>query len=164
MSVAKPLGSAAKPLWTPSQQRIANANVTRFARRAIRDWKLGFNNYPGFQRWAIDSPEQFWRSVWEFCDVQGVPGERTLIDADKMRGAKWFPDARLNYAENLLRRRDTGNALVFWGEDKVKRTLSFLDLHDEVARVADALLQLGLKPGYRVAGYLPNMPETIGCA
>ena len=161
MSVAKPLGSAAKPLWTPSQQRIANANVTRFARRAIRDWKLGFNNYPGFQRWAIDSPEQFWRSVWEFCDVQGVPGERTLIDADKMPGAKWFPDARLNYAENLLRRRDTGNALVFWGEDKVKRTLSFLDLHDEVARVADALLQLGLKPGDRVAGYLPNMPETI---
>ncbi len=153
--------STEQPLWTPSQERIAEANVTRFARRAIRDWDLQFNNYPGFHRWSVDAPHQFWRSVWRFCEVRGESGERTLIDAHKMPGARWFPDAKLNFAQNLLRRRDTGDALVFWGEDKVKRTLSFLDLYDEVARVADSLVRLGVKPGDRVAGYLPNLPETI---
>ncbi len=153
--------SEPKPLWTPSQERIANANVTRFARQAIREWNLRINSYAAYHQWSVDSSEQFWRSVWRFCEVQGEPGARTLIDGDKMPGAKWFPDARLNFAQNLLRRRDTGDALVFWGEDKVKRTLSFLDLYDEVARVADGLRQLGVKPGDRVAGYLPNLPETI---
>jgi acetoacetyl-CoA synthetase len=153
--------SEAKPLWTPSQDRIEGANVTRFARQAMREWKVQFRNYPDYHRWSVEHSDQFWRSVWRFCEVQGDPGKRTLIDGNKMPGAKWFPDARLNFAQNLLRRRDTGDALVFWGEDKVKRTLSFLDLYDEVARVADSLRQLGVKPGDRVAGYLPNMPETI---
>jgi acetoacetyl-CoA synthetase len=152
---------AERPLWAPDQRRIAGANVTRFARQAIREWKLGFNTYPEFYRWTVDRPEQFWRSLWRFGGVIGEPGERVLVDADRMPGARFFPDARLNFAENLLRSRDDRDALVFWGEDKVARRLSWLDLHDEVARVADQLVALGVKPGDRVGGYLPNMPETI---
>jgi len=153
----------AAPLWRPDADRIAAANVTRFMAEARREWSAGFADadYAGFYEWSIDRSDQFWRSVWRFCEVRGEPGDRTLVDADRMPGAKWFPDARLNYAENLLRRRDAAPAMVFWGEDKVKRTLSFADVFAEVARVADGLLKLGVKPGDRVAGYLPNMPETI---
>ncbi len=151
----------ARPLWTPSQARIAGANVTRFARQAIGEWQLDFNTYPDFYRWTIEHGDQFWRSMWKFAGIIGEQGARAVVDAEKMPGARWFPDAQLNYAENLLRRRDGGDAIVFWGEDKVRRRLSFLDLYDEVAQCADALRKCGVKPGDRVAGYLPNMPETI---
>ncbi|HZR68900.1 MAG TPA: acetoacetate--CoA ligase [Burkholderiales bacterium] len=158
-----------QPLWQPTQERIEQANVTRFAREAIRVWGLGFNDYPSFYRWTIEHPEQFWTSLWKFADVRAsLMGERVLVDADRMPGARWFPDARLNFAENLLRRRDAGEAVVFWGEDKVKRRLSYHDLYDRVARVAQALRAEGVKAGDRVAGYLPNMPEaliaTLACA
>jgi acetoacetyl-CoA synthetase len=150
-----------QPLWQPSQERIEHANVTRFARAAIREWKLGFNDYPSFYRWSIERPEQFWLSLWKFCDVRGTPGKRVLVDGDRMPGARWFPDARLNFAENLLRRRDASDALVFWGEDKAKRRLSHAQLYDQVSRLAQALRAEGVKPGDRVAAYLPNMPEAI---
>ena len=158
-----------QPLWQPTQERIEQANVTRFAREAIRVWGLGFNDYPSFYRWTIEHPEQFWTSLWKFADVRaGLMGERVLVDGDRMPGARWFPDARLNFAENLLRRRDGGEAVVFWGEDKVKRRLSYHDVYDRVSRVAQALRAEGVKAGDRVAGYLPNMPEaliaTLACA
>jgi acetoacetyl-CoA synthetase len=150
------------PLWRPSQERIEEANLTRFARQAIRDWKLGFNDYPAFYRWTIESPEQFWDSVWKFAGVRSsAKGERVLIDGGLMPGARWYPDARLNFAENLLRRRDASTALVFWGEDRVRRRLTHRELYDQVSRVAQGLLALGVKPGDRVAAYLPNMPEAI---
>jgi acetoacetyl-CoA synthetase len=152
---------AEKPLWQPSQERIEEANLTCFARQAIRDWKLGINTYPDFYRWTIDRPEQFWDSLWKFASVRSsAKGERVLADGDKMPGAKWFPGARFNYAENLLRRRDASTAVVFWGEDKVKRRLTHRELYDQVSRLAQALRAAGVKPGDRVAAYLPNMPEA----
>jgi len=151
-----------KPLWRPSQERIEEANLTRFARQAIRDWKLGFNDYPAFYRWTTDSPEQFWESVWKFAGVRSsAKGSRVLVDGGRMPGARWYPDARLNFAENLLRRRDASTALVFWGENRVKRRVSHRELYDQVARIAQALRVLGVGPGDRVAAYLPNMPEAI---
>ncbi len=150
-----------KPLWEPSQARIESAAITRFARMAIADWGLRLNNYPAFYRWSIDHPEQLWRSVWKFCEVRGEEGARTLVDGGKMPGARFFPDGRLNFAENLLRRRDEGDALVFWGEDKVKRQVSHRALYDQVSCLAQALDAAGVGPGDRVAGYLPNMPEAI---
>jgi acetoacetyl-CoA synthetase len=149
------------PLWSPSQRRIAEANVTRFAREAIRRWKLGFNTYPEFYRWSVEHSEQFWQSVWEFGGVRGEMGPGVLLDADRMPGAKWFPNARLNFAENLLRRRDEGDAVVFWGEDKARRRLTHAELHDAVSRLAQALRGAGVQAGDRVAAYLPNMPEAI---
>src|SRR5689334_3017996 len=113
-----------KPLWRPSQARIEEANLTRFARQAIREWKLEFNDYPAFYRWTVDSPEQFWDSLWKFAGVRAsVKGSRVLVDGEAMPGARWYPDARLNFAENLLRRRDASAALVFWGENRVKRRM-----------------------------------------
>ena len=153
---------ADKPLWEPSQERIAEANLTRFARQAIRDWKLGFNDYPAFYRWTTEHPEQFWDSVWKFARVRSsAKGARVLVDGGRMPGARWYPEARLNFAENLLRRRDASTALVFWGENRVKRRLSHRELYDQVSRVAQGLLALGVKPGDRIAAYLPNMPEAI---
>ena len=150
------------PLWQPSQERIEEANVTRFARRAIRQWKLGFNDYPSFYRWTVEHPEQFWDSLWKFAGVRAAAkGSRVLADGERMPGARWYPDARLNFAENLLRKNDASTALVFWGEDRVKRRLSCRDLHDSVSRIAQGLRALGVKPGDRVAAYLPNMPEAI---
>jgi acetoacetyl-CoA synthetase len=151
-----------EPLWRPSQERIEAANLTRFARRAIREWKLGFNDYPAFYRWSTEKPEQFWDSLWEFAGVRAkVKGARALVSGKLMPGARWYPDARLNFAENLLRRRDASTALVFWGEDKVKRRLTHRELYDQVSRIAQGLLALGVKPGDRVAAYLPNMPEAV---
>jgi len=153
---------AEKPLWRPSQQRIEEANVTRFARQAIRDWKLGLNDYPAFYRWSVEHPEQFWDSLWKFAGVRAsAKGSRVLADGASMPGARWYPVARLNFAENLLRRRDATTALVFWGEDRIKRRLSHGELYDQVARVAGGLRALGVAPGDRVAAYLPNMPEAI---
>jgi acetoacetyl-CoA synthetase len=153
--------SRAKPLWSPSQARIENANVTRFAQEAIRHHGLGINSYPDFYRWTVEHADQFWSFLWSFAEVRGERGDRVLVDGDRMPGAKWFPDARLNFAENLLRRRGDGDALVFWGEDKVKRRVSFGELHEQVSRLAAALRAQGLKPGDRVAAYLPNMPEAV---
>ena len=154
--------SAEQPLWRPSQARIAGANVTTFARMAIRDWGLAFNTYPEFERWAAEHPEQFWVSLWEYAAVKAkTRGRRVLVQGEQMPGARWFPDARLNFAENLLRRRDAGDAMVFWGEDKVERRISHAQLHDTVSRLAQALRASGVRAGDRVVGYLPNLPETI---
>src|SRR5438034_1333672 len=150
------------PLWKPSPERIEEANLTRFARQAIRDWKLGFNDYPAFYRWTIEHPEQFWDSLWKFASVRAsAKGTRVLVNGDRIPGARWYPEARLNFAENLLRRRDASTAMVFWGEDKVKRRLTHRELYEQVSRIAQGLRALGVKPGDRVAAYLPNLPEAI---
>jgi acetoacetyl-CoA synthetase len=153
---------ADKPLWRPSQERIEEANLTRFARQAIRDWKLGLNDYPAFYRWTVEHPEQFWESLWKFAGVRAsVKGSRVLVDGERMPGARWYPEARLNFAENLLRRRDASEALIFWGENRVKRRVTQRELYDRVSRIADGLRALGVSPGDRVAVYLPNMPDAI---
>ncbi|GIK88541.1 MAG: acetoacetate--CoA ligase [Burkholderiales bacterium] len=151
-------------LWEPSPARIAGAQITAFARRVEGRHGVHLPDYDALWRWSIDQPEAFWRAVWEDGGVIGDPGERVLLDAARMPGARWFPDARLNYAQNLLERRgadDEGDALVFWGEDKVRRRMSHAELHRSVARVATALSTHGLRAGDRVAAYMPNLPETI---
>jgi len=151
-----------KPLWEPSQARIAGANVTAFARAAVREWGLKFNTYPEFYRWSVDQPGQFWQSLWQYAAVKAATrGKRVLVHGEQMPGARWFPDARLNFAENLLRRRDRADAMVFWGEDKVERRLSHAQLHAGVSRLAQALRDAGVQAGDRVVGYLPNLPETM---
>ena len=151
---------AEKPLWRPSAVRVAQSNVAALVVQARQDWGAAAKDYDTLWRWSVDEPGKFWTSVWDFCDVIGERGRRALVDGRKMPGAKFFPDAKLNYAENLLRRRDGGQAMVFWGEDKVKRALTWRQVYDTVSRLAAALTAAGVKPGDRVAGYLPNLPET----
>jgi acetoacetyl-CoA synthetase len=130
--------------------------------RVAQRWGTRFDQYGTLYRWSIDEPEKFWLSMWDFADIVAeIQGKRVLVDCDKMPGARWFPDAKLNYAENLLRRQDDATALVFWGEAVVRRRLSFAELYDQVCRLSQALRARGVGPGDRVAGYLPNMPETI---
>ena len=143
-------------LWQPSAERIAAANLTAFAARAGLP-----ADYAQIHRWSIGQPEAFWSLVWDFCEVKGEKGARVLVDGDRMPGAKWFPDARLNFAQNLLRRRDYDAALVFWGEDKLIRRMGHGDLYRRVARLAQAMKHEGVVAGDVVAAYMPNLPETM---
>ena len=152
------------PLWQPSAERVARANLTAFAARVGAKHRVTLPDYTALYRWSVEHTEAFWREVWDYGGVIGDAGARTLADGDRMPGARWFPDARLNFAENLLARRpadDAADALVFRGEDKVKRRISHCELRSEVSRVAQALRALGVKPGDRVAAFVPNMPEAI---
>ncbi|MGF1610784.1 MAG: acetoacetate--CoA ligase [Kiloniellales bacterium] len=150
------------PLWQPSRARIEGANLTAFMARVARDWGVTTKDYGGIYDFSISEIEKFWQSVWEFCGViSEARGDIVLKHPDKMPGAQFFPDARLNFARNLLRRRGAGDAILFWGEDQVKRRLSWDELHDRVARTAQALAAKGVGPGDRVAGFMPNMPETV---
>ncbi len=151
-----------QPLWTPSADRIAEANITRF--RAYLGERTGATpaDYKALHAFSVAEPEVFWDAFWDFAGIKAeTKGARILIDGDKMPGAQFFPDARLNFAENLLRRQDETDALVFWAEDKVKRRMSWRDLYDLVSRLSKALKTLGVGPGDRVAGFVPNMPETV---
>jgi len=149
------------PLWKPSRQRIAAANLTAFMRSATRRWDTAFDDFEALHRWSVTHPEPFWSTLWDWAGVVGERGGRVLADARRMPGAQWFPDARLNFAENLLRSRDSADALVFWGEDKVRRRISHAELHEAVAQTAWALRDLGVGKGDRVAAYLPNLPAAV---
>jgi acetoacetyl-CoA synthetase len=152
------------PLWQPSPDRIARANLTAFATRAAAKHGIGLPDFTALYRWSIAEPEAFWREVWADAGVVGEAGARTLVDARRMPGAHWFPDGRLNYAENLLAHRPpdaAGDALVFWGEDKVQRRVSNAELVATVSRVAQGLRAAGVKRGDRIAAYTPNLPEAI---
>jgi acetoacetyl-CoA synthetase len=144
-----------KPLWQPSP---AHAAATKMG-ALMRD--TGHADYADLWHWSVDQPEAFWSKIWDFCGAVGEKGSIVLEDGQKMPGARWFPQARLNYAENLLQARDKGDALVFWGEDKVKRRMSRAALYAEVARFQQFLIASGVGEGDRVAGYLPNLPETL---
>jgi acetoacetyl-CoA synthetase len=149
-------------LWQPSKERIARSNISAFIKLVNKRWQAGVADSNALYDWSINRPEQFWTSVWDFCGVIAESrGERVLIDGDKMPGAQWFPDAKLNFAQNLLRRRDDETAMVFWGEDKVRRRMSFADVYDAVSRTAQALSAAGVEQGDRVVAFMPNMPETI---
>ncbi len=119
-------------------------------------------SYDDLHRWSVAQNEEFWQLVWRECGViASHKGDRVVADKDKMPGAKWFPDAKLNFAENLLRPRADGDAIVFWGEDQVKRQLSFQELLTQVSRLQQVLQALGVSKGDRIAGFLPNLPETV---
>jgi acetoacetyl-CoA synthetase len=143
-----------RPLWTPDAARAAQTGMGRFMQLA------GKKDYAGLHRWSIEQSEDFWALLWKFGEVRGTMGARRLVDADRMPGATWFPDARLNFAENLLRGRDDSLAISFWGEEEVKRRLTRSELHDLVSQLAQALRAAGVGKGDRVAAYLPNMPEA----
>ena len=152
---------AERPLWTPDPDFAATTNMARFTRFANEECGADADSPDALWRWSIQEPEAFWNAVWDFCGVIGDRGERVVVDFDRLPGARWYPDARLNYAENLLRRRDDGPALLFRAEDRLRRDLTRAQLYDATSRLAQALDALGIAPGDRVAAYVPNMPESI---
>ncbi|MGB2716626.1 MAG: acetoacetate--CoA ligase [Vicinamibacterales bacterium] len=156
--------SASSPQWEPSAERIARAKLTAFSRVAERRFERKFPDYASLYRFSIDRPADFWRAVWDFTRIRGSMGERVIEHPERMPGAEFFPEARLNFAENLLRRRDGTPAIVFNGEGQVQRSLTFAELFAQSCGVAVALRDAGIQPGDRVAAFIPNIPEAIVAA
>jgi acetoacetyl-CoA synthetase len=149
------------PLWSPSQEKVAQSNLTAFAAKAERIAGRPLSDYAGLHRWSIEERGAFWSLVWDEFGVIGEKGGRDLVDGDRMPGARFFPDATLNFAENLLRKTGADDAIVFRGEDKVEKRLSWDELHALVSRLQQALTAAGVRAGDRVAAMLPNMPEAV---
>ncbi|KQZ79136.1 acetoacetyl-CoA synthetase [Mesorhizobium sp. Root157] len=149
------------PLWEPSAERIEASPLTAFAAKAETRAGRELASYGALHAWSVAEPEAFWDLVWDFCGVIGDKGGSVLADGDRMPGARFFPEARLNYAENLLGTSGPGTAMVFRGEDKVERRLSWNELHALVSRLQQLFVSLGVKQGDRIAAMMPNMPEAI---
>ena len=161
-----------QPIWAPDPGRIARANLTAFIRR-VRASNPAVTDYSSLYDWSVSRPDLFWPEVWEFCEIvaderagrlpwdEVVVGLERMAPPDRRLGARWFPGARLNYAENLLRYNDDRPAIVFWNERGRQRVLTFAELRREVAAVASALRAADVGAGDRVAGFLPNLPEAI---
>jgi acetoacetyl-CoA synthetase len=151
-----------QPLWQPSKERIARANMTRFAQRVADAHGEPLRDYRELRAWSVEHPELFWPALWRFADIQASrPWEAVLTDGDRMPGARWFVGAELNFAENLLRHRDDRPAIIAWSEDGRRRELSHRALYHEVAKLAAALAREGIGPGDRVAAVMPHAIETI---
>jgi acetoacetyl-CoA synthase len=149
------------PLWTPSAELIRSSPMTAFMREAARLSGQPIEDYPALHRWSVEDRAAFWTLIWDFCSVIGERGERALENGDRMPGASFFPDARLNFAENLLRKTGEEDAILFRGEDKVERRLSWDELRALVSRMQQLFKANGVKAGDRVAAMMPNMPETV---
>ncbi|OXY83763.1 acetoacetate--CoA ligase [Oceanimonas doudoroffii] len=150
-----------KVLWQPDRTRIEHSQLHRFMQQASEHSGLKLDSYDRLYRWSVAQPEAFWSLLWDFTGVMASErGERVLLDGERMPGARWFPDARLNYAENLLRFRDERPALVFRNEAGRRDSLSYAGLYRRVAQVAAGLRRAGVEPGDRVAGFVPNVINT----
>ncbi|MDB2557797.1 acetoacetate--CoA ligase [Luminiphilus sp.] len=152
-----------QPLWQPSAERIARSHLAQFtAFVKARFPEAEVSDYQRLHQWSITATEDFWRSIWDYCDVtSSQSSERVVTDRDRMPGASWFPDARLNFAENLLRRRGDSTAIVSLLENGTRSEISFDALYAQVAVLSAALKSHGVVAGDRVAGFMPNVTETV---
>ncbi|MGD9368092.1 MAG: acetoacetate--CoA ligase [Desulfobacteraceae bacterium] len=149
-------------LWTPSKDRIESSNMYHFMGWLNERYSQNFSGYPELYQWSVQHLSDFWGALWEYFGVSASkPYDQVVDDAAKMPGAKWFTGARLNFAENLLRFRDDHTALIFYGEDQVRRKMTYAQLYNQVAAVALSLNKIGVAPGDRVVGFMPNIPETV---
>jgi acetoacetyl-CoA synthetase len=153
-----------EPIWTPSPARVSEAQITSFISAVEQDWGVACTSYSQLHTWSISESDKFWLSLWDFGEVVSeTRGTIVLRDADKMPGAIFFPEARLNFAENLLRRRDDSPAIIFRGENGTERVLSFRELYGLVSQLRQAMIETGIHAGDRVAAILPNIPEAVAC-
>jgi len=149
-------------MWKPSVEQIERSQMFEFKEFINTRHGLNLDSYTDLHDWSVDNIHEFWAFAWEFFDIiHTQPYTQVVDDVSKMPGAKWFTGARLNFAENLLRRRDDKTALIFKGESQPVRKLTYAELYSEVAKTAAALRTAGVEKGDRVAGFVPNMPESI---
>jgi acetoacetyl-CoA synthetase len=150
------------PLWTPSKERVSASNMARFISSVNNRYKKSFSSYHELYNWSIENISDFWQSLLDFTEIKfSTPFKNVIDDPRKMPGARWFEAAKLNFAENLLRYRDDRRAIVFKGEGRDTRAISYRELYESVSRLASALRGSGVTKGDRVAGFLPNIPEAI---
>ena len=149
-------------LWAPSAERVASAQLTAFMQFVTAS--TGFDaggDYFALHQWSLDEPAAFWQAVWDFTEIQGDAGETICDDPKALPGCRWFPDATLNFAENLLRFSDDREALVEIDERDARRALTYGQLREQVARLAGWMRNQDIQPGDRVAGFMPNCIETV---
>ncbi len=151
-----------KALWQPGPERIAKSNMERFRRQAEAESGLSLDSYAKLHQWSIDHPSDFWSLVWRFTDIRASrPFDQVVTNGDRFFEAEWFPGARLNFAENLLRNRSERIALISRLENGTRREISYAGLYRQTAGLAAALRQAGVEKGDRVAGFMPNIIETV---
>ncbi len=152
----------AECLWKPSEDRIQKTNMYRFMNVVNEKYGKTFTEFAHLYEWSIENIAEFWKTFWDFVEIKAsVPYKQVIDNPVKMPGAKWFSGAHLNFAENLLRYRDEKIALTFTSEGRETTKITYAQLYDEVGRVAGALRASGVKVGDRVAGFMPNRPESI---
>lgn len=153
-----------RPLWVPSEERKRDANITRFMETVNARRGLSLASYSDLHDWSVNNLPDFWLTVWDFVGIKASKQSDSAVeDLSVFPGAKWFPGARLNFAENLLRYRDDHPAFIFKGETQVTRRMTYAELYDSVARLSRSLKESGVGVGDRVVGYMPNMIETVVC-
>lgn len=154
-----------QPLWQPNPQSASASQMARFIERVRLGYDEGVRDYAQLHQWSIDNKETFWSELWRFCEVKAhAPWQRALDPGDALINSEWFVGSTLNFAENLLgycAKQPDAPAIVFLGEDRVRRELSYDQLWKQVARMAASLRAAGLKPGDRVAAFIPNLPEAV---
>ena len=150
-------------LWQPPAERIARAQLTRFMASASGTAGRKLETYDALWRWSVEDRDAFWAAVWDFCEIKASRRwDVVLENGDQMPGAKWFTGARLNFTENLLLQDEPARGALGWrGEDGARRAFTRAELYRETAHLAGALRELGVGPGDRVAGFLPNCPEAV---
>ena len=149
-------------LWQPSPAQIECSHMLRFQQQLKSQLNLSFADYEELHQWSVDKPEEFWAQLWQYSDIRAsVPYSAVLSDSEKFPGAKWFEGSRLNFAENLLRNRSDKTALIARLENGARKTMSYGELYQQVAQLAAALRSAGVVKGDRVAGFMPNVAETI---
>jgi acetoacetyl-CoA synthetase len=150
------------PLWVPSPERVENANMTRFIERVNQRHEKNFKNYNELYEWSVEAIPDFWADMWDFTGIRYSRHYDDVVDdLSRFPGARWFPGAQLNFAENLLRYRDGRTAFIFKGETHLSRRMTYAELYDAVGRLAKSMRAAGVGEGDRVAAYMPNMIETV---
>ncbi len=154
--------SVAGPQWAPSEDRVKNAVVTDFMSWLEKQDRASVGDFASLHQWSVENIADFWSAAWDYFEIPGDKGSHVYTRNDNdIKASKWFSDAKINFAESLLRYRGPEEAIVFWGETGRQRALTRDDLYNEVSRLSQALKAQGVEPGDRVAGLMPNMPEAI---
>ena len=149
-------------MWQPTEEQINNSQMMDYMQLVNQKFGLSLKKYSQLYDWSIEKAEDFWGSFWEYSQIiHHSPYSQVVDDLGKMPGAKWFDGATLNFTENLLRYRDDKIAIHFYGEDGTQSSLSYRELHDQVSRLARSMREMGIVKNDRVAGFMPNIPETI---
>ena len=149
-------------LWRPSSKIKEESNLNQFIKNFVDEFKNQSDvKYEELWKWSIEKPEKFWDSIWDYSNVLGEKGDILLKDKDKMPGARFFPNAKLNYTENVLKNKNEHLAIISEREDGLKSKISTLELKDRVLKLAGWLKENGISKGDRVCAYMPNCPETI---
>ena len=149
------------PLWSPNGNGDKQALLSQFMEQISGKTGETFSDYGSLWRWSVEHSDKFWSEYWDFADIIGDKGSQIIRDSEKMPGACFFPEAKINYAENLLRRRDDAPAIISRKENGEERVISFLELYEIVSLWVQAFKAAGVKKGDRIAGYMPNIAETI---